>query len=173
MPRTLAMPAPGCCWICRPGTAASHMFFRAPPNGIHDPPCGPVIIVTCWASAGMANAAATTSATTLATRMADMSPPALVPVALLAGTTARLLCCGGLWNGGGYRSSEPNYYHAGTGSSSTRFCARIDSAMLLLPRQARSVIPFRELPLAPTSTHGGGRRAAPIFPDRVPAACEK
>ena len=29
MPRTLAMPAPGVCWICRPGTAFSHMFERA------------------------------------------------------------------------------------------------------------------------------------------------
>src|SRR5438093_12389196 len=75
MPRTLAMPAPGCCWICKPGTAASHMFLSAPPNGIQDPPCGPVIIVTCWAATGTANDAATAIATTLARRMTDIVPP--------------------------------------------------------------------------------------------------
>src|SRR5436309_284677 len=57
MPRTLAMPAPGCCWICKPGIAASHKLFSAPPSGIHEPPCGPVIMVTSWPAAGTASTA--------------------------------------------------------------------------------------------------------------------
>jgi hypothetical protein len=67
-PRTFAMPAPGVCWICRPGTACSHMFFSAPPRGIHDPPCGPVMKVTCCAATGRV-ASAHASAPNLRTRM--------------------------------------------------------------------------------------------------------
>src|SRR6185436_6370540 len=51
------MPAPGVWVICRPGTAFSHMPFSAPPSGIHDPPCGPVMKVTCCAATGAAKAA--------------------------------------------------------------------------------------------------------------------
>ena len=75
-PRTLAMPAPGCCWICNPGIAASHKFFSAPPSGIHDPPCGPVIMVTCWAVAGTASAAAKTTTLKRPIRLAFIAPPA-------------------------------------------------------------------------------------------------
>jgi hypothetical protein len=53
-PRTLAMPAPGVCVMFRPGTDFSHMPFSAPPRGIHEPPCGPVMNVTCCAAAGAA-----------------------------------------------------------------------------------------------------------------------
>src|SRR5688572_1027259 len=56
-PRMLAMPAPGCWVICRPGTAFSHMPLRAPPSGIQEPPCGPVMNVTCCAAAGAAASA--------------------------------------------------------------------------------------------------------------------
>src|SRR5919109_2351694 len=56
-PRTLAIPAPGVCVICSPGTLFSHMPLSAPPSGIHDPPCGPVMKVTCCAAAGADSAA--------------------------------------------------------------------------------------------------------------------
>src|SRR5688500_6382260 len=80
-PRTLAMPAPGVAWICKPGTACSHMFLSAPPSGTHEPPCGPVIIVTCWAAAGSARA-------TLAARMASLET-----FTVFIGISSGLDCC--------------------------------------------------------------------------------
>src|SRR5687767_1061763 len=65
MPRMLAMPAPGCWVICKPGTAFSHMPLRAPPRGIHVPPCGPVMNVTCCAAAGAATSASAAAITVL------------------------------------------------------------------------------------------------------------
>jgi hypothetical protein len=41
--RTLAMPAPGMACTDTPGSARSQASFMAPPSGIHDPPCGPVM----------------------------------------------------------------------------------------------------------------------------------
>src|SRR5258708_16766837 len=75
MPRTLAMPAPGCCWICRPGIAASHRLFSAPPSGIHEPPCGPVIIVTSCAVAGTASVAAKAATPRKPLRSTLSAPP--------------------------------------------------------------------------------------------------
>ena len=57
-PRTLAMPAPGSTWMARPGTAFSHISLSWPPSGIHEPPCGPVIIFRLAAAAGAAMASA-------------------------------------------------------------------------------------------------------------------
>ena len=57
-PRTLAMPAPGSTCTLRPGTAFSHMSLSWPPSGIHEPPCGPVIIFRSAAEAGAASASA-------------------------------------------------------------------------------------------------------------------
>src|SRR5688572_16813041 len=57
------MPAPGTCVMLKPEMLFSHMPFSAPPSGIHEPPCGPVMKVTCCAAAGaasIASAAATT-----------------------------------------------------------------------------------------------------------------
>src|SRR5688572_14857942 len=72
-PRTLAMPAPGVCVICRPGTLFSHMPFSAPPSGIHEPPCGPVMKVTCWAAAGAASRATAAAITVFCSFIASSS----------------------------------------------------------------------------------------------------
>src|SRR5688572_10413941 len=61
-PRTLAMPAPGCAVTCNPGMVFSHIPLSAPPSGIHDPPCGPVMNVTCCAATGAAASAPATNA---------------------------------------------------------------------------------------------------------------
>src|SRR5688572_8673237 len=66
-PRTLAMPAPGCAVIWRPGIAFSHMPFSAPPSGTHTPPCGPVMKMSCCAEAGAAKAAVASAAAHAAT----------------------------------------------------------------------------------------------------------
>src|SRR6185503_9110321 len=76
-PRTLAMPAPGVCVICRPGTAVSHMPFIAPPSGIQEPPCGPVMKVTCCAVAGTAKQAARASVDSLKWFICDPPPKGL------------------------------------------------------------------------------------------------
>src|SRR5512134_3660867 len=73
MPRTLEIPAPGVCVIFRPGTFVSHMPFSAPPSGIHEPPCGPVMNVTSWAAAGAAKVALTARASRVI--LYFMSPP--------------------------------------------------------------------------------------------------
>src|SRR3972149_11183090 len=53
-PRTLAMPAPGNPCTLGPGMAFSNRSLNWPPSGIHDPPCGPVIILKSAAAAGAA-----------------------------------------------------------------------------------------------------------------------
>src|SRR5690606_1505458 len=55
-------PAPGVWVMLSPGIAFSHIPFSAPPRGIHEPPCGPVMNVTCCAAAGAAKSALTASA---------------------------------------------------------------------------------------------------------------